>query len=128
MLNRGHGNCGSPQQYKRETENARRKGVGSRRATSRLKSNELIEQSESRDNKTQDDDRDTGSYPGKKSALGGKEDARIRGGHRDHSALGAGVQQGWLSPTKRTVRIRTLTLASQFLRTAALRSPAGGAR
>lgn len=81
MLNRGHRNCSGPEQDERETEDARRKGLRSRRATRRLEGNKVKEEAEPRNDKPEADDRDTGSYPREEGALGGKEDAWVRGGH-----------------------------------------------
>lgn len=61
MLDRSHGNGSDPKQDKRKTENARRKAVGTLRATRRLERNKLKKKAEPRDDKAQDDDRDTGS-------------------------------------------------------------------
>ena len=81
MLYRGHCNCSRPDQDERETEDLRRKGLGSRRARRRLQGNKVKEEAEPRNNKPETDDRDSGSYPCEEGALGGKEDTWVRGRH-----------------------------------------------
>ena len=83
MLNGGQRNCRRPNQHKRETKDARPKGVGSWHVTGGLKGDKLKEEAESRNDKPEDDDCDTGSDPREQSSLGGKEDARVRGRHHD---------------------------------------------